>query len=206
MKKEIQECGCGRDYQGDKKQNTETNSTHHDDHINNEDHTMGGCSGVFSPVCCPGVCNVPRKRHKVDVVVGFGTFDNEVESPEEEKVAVGECPERGDIEFNLNIFKEFGKYQGEVCIIDFEAHQKIHSKTLVCIKSDFVKELVAVFRVEPVDGGSHYFLTVSARPQLCESKAKFFAYAAPLCNTPVNLGGTLKTGEIVFVKQEETEH
>lgn len=206
-------CGRGKDHYEERYEDSHESKC--SNHKCSKDKKKEMCNGVFSPVCCPGVCNVPRMKNKITIVKGYGTFESDEPEPEP-----GPGPEPGpdpgpepgpgpepegniEAEFKLHIYKEFGKCKGELLLVDYKNTRQIYSEDLKCFEHDKMGKLVALFKVTPMTG-SAYYLTVTAHPKMCACAAEFFAYAAPECGSEgVNLGGALITGEIVFFTEKE---
>lgn len=162
-------------------------------------------SGVFAPVCCPGVFRVPRGRNIVEIVRGKGIIAS-VEEPHEpengeEEVEIPEEEDK-EAEFSFSIYKEHGKTYGEICIVDYEGKVKIQSKKLECFHSDYTSKLVAIFHLDSEEEGSSRELTVYARAKVCNLLPKFYAYSAPLCGEEILIGGDVVQGDIEFLKEK----
>ena len=195
MKDEMKKCDCIKDHDDMKRDCCCSSSSM--------------CN--FKPVCCNGICPVPRMPHKVDVVLGAGMFENEAEPEEPEEP--GEPvdpedpeepePEKANAQFKIRIFKEFSRYKGELLIADHENGILIHSEKLECFHSDFRTKMVAIFHIPEGPTTGAYELTVYASPAYCTIPAKFHAFSAPLCGEGIFIGGNVSVGDIMICKDKK---
>lgn len=141
------------------------------------------------------------RESRTPVIKGYGTINSV-------GVAVGrssiQCENTEnsteEVEFKINIYTTNGRYEGEIYIVDYDVRMKINSNNLLYFDNECNRKAVAIFSVLSDDESCTYNIVTSMSPISCETgtKANFFAYAAPILNIGINIGGPLASGEIIF--------
>lgn len=145
--------------------------------------------------------NAERIRSKEKVISAYGKINS-----------VGVCPDgsscinqsaTSEVEFSLNIYKKGNEYQGEVYIVNYDTRRKVNSNELIYYHEHEGDYVLCVFYVRARALSSNcccpcnYELTMHLTPSGCNS-GSLFAYAAPIYNDGMNIGGPLSSGEINF--------
>lgn len=176
-------------------------------------------SNVFYPICCNGICNVPRMDHMTIVAEGKGTISESELNPEVEETSVGcgcgckncqgagpETPdeESTEIAFNFTIGKKFSKYVGELCIVNYDEKIFLTSNKLECYHSPDHTRFVAVFHVEESEDVSRE-IVIFASTKICTMPPTLFVYSAPYCESleEISMGGAVTTGTITIFKNSD---
>lgn len=130
------------------------------------------------------------------ILKGFGTIGSKGVSPSG-LVCTGEG---ADVEFSLNIYQKEGYYYGEVYLVDYDSRRKINSNQLIYFNESSLAQIICIFCVESPNYNCTYQLIVSVSPSNCGVLANgmFFAYVPAIYNQELNIGGLLKTGEIII--------
>ena len=160
-------------------------------------------SSPFYPVCCNGICTVPRMDTVTMVAEGQGIIGNNDPEPEEP----GEVPEEnGDIAFKFFIGKKYSKYVGSICLVDFNEELFITSEKLECYHSPDHTKFVAIFHVEEPNGRSRE-ISLYVTTQICNILPTVFAYSAPHCGEDDQLvmGGSVTSGTVVIAEKNAEE-
>lgn len=109
---------------------------------------------------------------------------------------------QAEVDFTLDIYKKGNSYQGDIYIVSYDTRKKISSNRLIYYQRVEEEEALCIFCVQYQSGctNASYELIISVSPTNCSacSAGEFYAYAAPIYNEGVNIGGQLKTGEIIF--------
>lgn len=152
-------------------------------------------SNVFYPICCNGICNVPRMDHMTIVAEGKGTISESDAEPEVEEASAGcgcgckkcqgccgckkcqgggtETPDEetsAEIAFNFTIGKKFSEYVGELCIVNYDEKIFITSNKLECYHSSDHTRFVAIFHVEEGEDLSRE-VVIYASTKMCTTPA-----------------------------------
>lgn len=153
------------------------------------------CNGVFSPVCAPMVCNIPRMPQYQDLVIGSGNFHS------------GELVTSDILSFRVHVYRMMHDYLGDVMIIDPITNRCLHSNTLVAYHAGTEEMFTAIFHMDSTDKTASRELAVYGRIALSDTPAAFYVYSAPLTGGEIRAGGELVTGNIrIEADAMEMEH
>lgn len=193
------------------------NSSNH--HQNKRCHNSM-CNGVFSPICEPEVCDIPRMPHFQDLVVGNGTIVTSEKDIEDIEHAY---------QFTIKIYREFMDYFGYFTLLDSAGDTIIESNQLECYHTKTTDKMVAIFHVLLEDDTSRE-VTVYAKPATTEhedptehkggcqpkdapdeddtpDEAALYVYSAPLFDEEIKIGSNLVDGEIkIFLDMMAEDH
>lgn len=136
----------------------------------------------------------------VRVIKGSGTFNSTGVIPD--GYTTTPINEQTEVEFSIDIYKRDDTYQGELYMVCYDTRKKISSNELIYFNQQDKEQAICIFCVQNLNGclACDYELMVSMSPTSCvgDSTAKFYAYSAPIYNDGINMGGELRTGEILF--------
>jgi len=92
--------------------------------------------------------------------------------------------------------------QGNIYLVSYDTRKKINSNKLKYFAQPTCDEIICIFEVKFQKGCQTctYDLFVTLSPTCCQNNTPgaLFAYAAPIYNEGVNIGGALESGEIIF--------
>lgn len=147
---------------------------------------------------CQSVTSTRRQ-----ILKGFGTIGSKGVSPSG-LVCTGEGSE---VEFSLNIYQTDSYYYGEVYLVDYDSRRKVNSNQLIYFNESSLAQIICIFCVESPNYNCTYEMIVSVSPSNCSPLANgmFFAYVPAIYNQELNIGGVLKTGEIIICGSCEGE-
>lgn len=138
----------------------------------------------------------------IQILKSFGTLNSKGVSPSGE-TCTGEGTE---VEFSLNIYQTDGFYCGEVYLVDYDTRRKLNSNQLVYFQQCSMAQIICIFNVESFNHNCTYQLIISVSPSNCSPLANgmFFAYVPAIYNQELNIGGLLKTGEIIVCNYSDS--
>lgn len=107
-----------------------------------------------------------------------------------------------EVDFTLDIYRRGNTYQGNIYIVSYDTRKKINSNDLIYYQQLEDEAATCIFDIQYENGccTCTYELVVTVSPTDCVkcTTGVFYAYAAPIYNQGVNIGGELTSGEIVF--------
>lgn len=164
-----------------------------------DDCKYSNSSNVFYPVCCNGICTVPRMDNIKMIAEGQGIIAADDPEPEEPGQPGEEPEENGDIAFKFFIGKKHSKYVGNLSIVNFGEEIFISSEKLECYHSGNNTKFVAIFHVEELNGKSRE-IALYVTTQICNIAPTVFVYSAPHCgeDDELAMGGSVTSGTVVI--------
>lgn len=111
-----------------------------------------------------------------------------------------------EVEFSIEVYRKGNCYQGNIYVVSYDTRKKINSNNLTYFNMPACDQAICIFEVCHLKGCQmcSYDLYVNLSPTSCHNNmtGALFAYAAPIYNVGVNIGGFLEKGEIIFCEDE----
>ena len=135
------------------------------------------CNGVFSPVCAPEICNVPRAPHHEILAEGQGILLNSITNQ--------------PIRFNIFIERTMQIYKGIFELYDSLGNLNIQANELKFFESNGNSYLFALFYEESTNN-----ITVTIHQNHMLHSTQIFINSASLMTDLINLTETVISGNI----------
>nr|WP_302598832.1 hypothetical protein [uncultured Cellulosilyticum sp.] len=148
------------------------------------------CNGVFSPVCAPEVCNVPRMSHHETLIEGGGTILDRRSGTR--------------MNFTVLIEREMQVYKGKIQLTsEINGITMVNVEALKYFEGDGEHYGVALFK----EDGSTQSILFTLQHQHVDKGAQIYVYATDLQGAPINIEGEVIAGELKFYKDHNVhEH